>query len=359
MEKKVAFISEGYIETKDKTGGSILNTEFLKRLVSLGYKVDVYSGRFENITNLMSNYYSLDELENVDLRSKYDYVLSDQAIYESDITYIHSHSYKYRIEKLQTKLTQLTYKLISSRHHKKRVMADIKIKENLDKIPQIVVSSFFLKKDYMQNLGVAEEKLVILPPPVINVKAPNFRAKGKTVIFGLAANGFVNKGGYITISALRKLKRKCKDFKVRIIYEKASKNLGLQFLLFIYGLKNHVEFLPTQYDMNEFYKSLDFMLVPSKIETFSMVAIEAMAHFKPVVVSSVCGVTDYVKDSVNGYCVDYEKGNKSANLAAKMLNAIQLSSEAYGTIAKAAAKTVEPLTLDNFVNGYLRLLEIE
>ncbi len=60
--------------------------------------------------------------------------------------------------------------------------------------------------------------------------------------------------------------------------------------------------------LSQAYASADIFVFPSRLETFGLVVIEAMAAGAPVVAARVGGVGDMVSDGVNGY--SFESGDK-------------------------------------------------
>jgi D-inositol-3-phosphate glycosyltransferase len=72
------------------------------------------------------------------------------------------------------------------------------------------------------------------------------------------------------------------------------------------GLANRVRFLPPQPHelLSTFYRAADCCVVPSRSESFGLVALEAAACGIPVVAASVGGLTTLVEDGVTGYLVE-------------------------------------------------------
>ena len=58
------------------------------------------------------------------------------------------------------------------------------------------------------------------------------------------------------------------------------------------------------------YHEADVLITPSRVESFGMVLVEAMASGLPVVASSVGGITEVVTDGESGFLV--EPGNVAA-----------------------------------------------
>lgn len=61
--------------------------------------------------------------------------------------------------------------------------------------------------------------------------------------------------------------------------------------------------------LSQAYASADIFVFPSRLETFGLVVIEAMAAGLPVVAARVGGVSDMVSDGVNGY--RFESGDRA------------------------------------------------
>lgn len=72
--------------------------------------------------------------------------------------------------------------------------------------------------------------------------------------------------------------------------EKAS----LVELAFKLGLKDRVEFLNFQSDLKALLKSVDVVVIPSRREAFSLLAVEALALGRPVIASKVGGLPEAV-----------------------------------------------------------------
>jgi len=357
MNKKVAFIAEEYSEKSFTSGGIKLNFEIIKHLLSQEYSVDVYSKRFYNLNKCCKNYFDFDRLKDIDLKKEYDFVLSEKAIYPSDITYIHDHSFKYKMSRMNSVLKRFFYKVFNSKKYKIRASVDNSILDNLEQIKTIIVSSEILKKDYVKNFNVPEDKIVILPPPVIGIEIPRIKTQNENeFVFGVSAVGFVRKGGYILLKALKLLKKSHKNFKVIIIYPKSEKNLYLQFLLKLYGIKNNVEFLPLQTNINKFYSKINCLILTSLVEPYGMVTTEALTAKIPVIVANHCGSSDAVINGENGYTFDFSK-KPALELSKAMKKMIELDKETYEKMSEQAYLSARDFLSENFLEKYFNITE--
>ena len=71
-----------------------------------------------------------------------------------------------------------------------------------------------------------------------------------------------------------------------------------------HGIADDVLFLGKQNDMNEVLSVVDILLLPSELESFGLVALEAMACEVPVVATRVGGIPEVVRDGTDGFLYD-------------------------------------------------------
>ena len=80
----------------------------------------------------------------------------------------------------------------------------------------------------------------------------------------------------------------------------------LHALVARHGLQRHVRFVPPQRHelLSTWYRAADVCLVPSRSESFGLVALEAAACGTPVVAAAVGGLTTLVDDGCTGFLID-------------------------------------------------------
>jgi glycosyltransferase involved in cell wall biosynthesis len=77
---------------------------------------------------------------------------------------------------------------------------------------------------------------------------------------------------------------------------------ALQQTLIRKNLSEYVKFLPYTPQVGEFYGDLDLFVLPSRMEAFPLVVLEALLKEKPVVAMDVAGVREVI-DERTGYLV--------------------------------------------------------
>jgi L-malate glycosyltransferase len=74
-----------------------------------------------------------------------------------------------------------------------------------------------------------------------------------------------------------------------------------EWLARTHGVSNDVLFVGKQSDMSDLLAISDVLLLPSELESFGLVALEAMACEVPVVAAKVGGIPEVVRDGIDGF----------------------------------------------------------
>lgn len=358
-KKKVAFIVAEYNENVFYGGGEKVNSYVIKELINRDYEVDIYADVLHVKHNDSINLYlkGKDFDKNFDeIMKNYDLVFSTNIEYPSEITYSHSHSYLWKKNKFC-----VAFKNLFSKRNKDKYERFKRNIENIKKTNKIVISSNIIKEDYSKIYSIPTEKLFILPPGV-DYREKDIRLPNKEkFIFGLVGKSFTKKGAFLTLFSSFLLKLKTKNFEVKIInrdyYKKKSFAKLIDMAINILGLAKYVEFMPLQDNMENFYKSIDCLLVPSLKEPFGLVVTEAMIYSKPVISGSLCGAADLIIDNENGMIADFSRLFKIKPLADKMYKMMNLSDEEYISMAEKGYETVKDMSYEKFAKEYVDLAE--
>jgi D-inositol-3-phosphate glycosyltransferase len=105
------------------------------------------------------------------------------------------------------------------------------------------------------------------------------------------------------------------------------------------GLERRVRFVaPQPHDqLADYYRAADVCIVPSRAESFGLVALEAAACGTPVVAASVGGLRSLVDDGATGFLVDDRNAAAYAAPVATLLEDPELAAE-IGAIASARSR---------------------
>ncbi|MCQ2957777.1 MAG: glycosyltransferase family 4 protein, partial [Candidatus Gastranaerophilales bacterium] len=303
--------------------------------------------------DFIKNIYFFDENYSFN-NDKYLFSLSENFFYHQTFLYIHENSRHFQNKYTRTKFTNFIQNIFAHKRKKeieKRLNIEKMIAENT---PFLLVPSTFVKDDLLEFFNIKEGNICILPPCINKVDEIQ-KEKNEIFTFGLSARGFGNKGGWQVIISALWLKLLNKKFKILIIYPFTKHLKPVQLIVNILGLSQNIEFLDYCKDIkNEFYSKIDCLIVASKREAFGLVAPEAMQLGIPTIVSTRCGIKDFIKNNENGFVYDYKK--PLYNLFKKMLYVLD-NKDKLEKISENSKKIYEELTYDKLKNNIKNILE--
>ncbi|MDT7041804.1 glycosyltransferase family 4 protein [Candidatus Nitronereus thalassa] len=124
------------------------------------------------------------------------------------------------------------------------------------------------------------------------------------LVIGTVANLFPRKGYEYLIEALPMIKNEYPDIRCFIVGEgPESYQVQLVRLVKEKELESHVVFVGFQPNVFEFINAFDVFVLPSILEGFGIVLLEAMAMSKPIVATRVGGVPEVIDHGVTGLLV--------------------------------------------------------
>lgn len=114
-------------------------------------------------------------------------------------------------------------------------------------------------------------------------------------------------------------------------------------------LPDNCHFLGNIPNAGAFCSKADLLMLPSNYEGLPMVILEAMSFGKPVVSSDVGGVSEIVRNDVNGYALE-----NNPDLFAEKIKYILENEEMYSIFSKNSLDIFQKeLTVEKMVQGYL------
>lgn len=373
MKKRLALIvislDECFSEKGFSGGGHKVTKHLILGLIESGkFEIDIFYKRkgerekgkeevnviegINSITVLNKKTFEKDLKEKIE-QNHYNYVLSSDILLPFANNLVHSNSSKYKNKNGKNKLMQTILKFYNA----KKIKAQEKCFENNNNA--LFTVSGRLKKDYVQNFNLDENKVFVCYPGMedsSDFTLPDFK---DVFTIGSIAGGGLNKGGYLLLFALKSLPATCK-IKARIIFPKFHKAFFFKLCIKLLGLENRIELLGKQRNMDEYYKSIDCYVLPSLNEAFGLVVPEAAMNFKPSIVSSTTGVAELINDSENGFVFDRTKAPVK-NLASKLAEVAdmyfnnqdkfsEISKNAHEIPTKLEWKKFSDTIIDNMVN---------
>lgn len=102
-------------------------------------------------------------------------------------------------------------------------------------------------------------------------------------------------------------------------------------------VRDNVIFTGFRSDIKEILSTVDLLVIPSLLEGFPMVTLEAMAMAKPIVATNIDGITEQITDGVDGILVPPKNPSALAKAVIRALNDKELAM----TMGLAARKKVE------------------
>lgn len=167
----------------------------------------------------------------------------------------------------------------------------LKPKEN----KHIVVVSEILKNNIRDVYQYSTNQYIVIPPGVdqpeiinpnkarniLNIPEENFYLL-------LVSNDFISKGLKPLIKSLSLLPEN-----IHLLVAGNDQQTPFKQLAEKLNISHRILFLGSRKDMNTIYSACDILVHPSTFDTYGMVALEAMSHEKPVIISdsNYCGIS--------------------------------------------------------------------
>ena len=250
----------------------------------------------------------------------------------------------------------LSLPLITTFHTLARVkaeMGDAEPEERIDAEIQVVACSDVLianaeeeRRQLIELYGASPERVEIVAPGVDRALFSPGSVEGARSAIGFEGGPLVLfvgriqplKGVDVAVQMLAQLKE---TSAVLMIVGGASGREGQSEVARItkmideLGLAERVQFVEPQphYALSTYYRAASVVVMPSRSESFGLVALEAAASGVPVVAASVGGLRTLVQDGVTGYLIEDRNPTDYADAVDRILGDRSLAS----SLAAAAA----------------------
>lgn len=245
---------------------------------------------------------------------------------------------------------ELSLPLVSTFHTLARVKAetgDDEPQRRIDAEMQVIACSDAILANcaaevtqLVELYGADPSRVEIVPPGVDHAFFSPGDRNGARLALGLGDHpvllfaGRIQplKGLTIAIAALAELDRKFDDAVLVVVggpsgAEGEAELVAARSLVNELGLGERVHFVPPQphHLLSTYYRAADVCVVPSRSESFGLVALEAAACGTPVVAAAVGGLLTLVEDGVTGFLIETRNPSDYAAAISKLLGDEQLS----------------------------------
>ncbi len=180
------------------------------------------------------------------------------------------------------------------------------------KSAQRIVAVSEAMKAKLVKIGVPDQKITVIynaiedngfyrDPPDPELKK-QFAANSDTLLVGVIGRLSREKGQRIFLEAWERVCRQVTNAKAILIGDGPDRKM-LEGMCVQKGLQDKVIFLGHQVNPHPYYRVLDLVVMPSLSEGLPNVPLEALAHQKAIIATSVGGTPEIIQDGRNGILV--------------------------------------------------------
>lgn len=197
---------------------------------------------------------------------------------------------------------------------------------NLGKSKSISISNE-VTRDLIDNLGVPQKKIIMIPNAVIENKTQYIERYSTAEVKNLVSNGFSiimighfsrYKDHSTVVKAMKIVQEKYSDIKVILVGKnlesnKTDRKKEIEKIVLEEGLAENIFMLGMLKNPFPYIKLFDAGMLISNSEGFGNSLVEFMLMKKPVIGSAVGGITDIIREGINGIIVRPKNENDLAN----------------------------------------------
>lgn len=194
---------------------------------------------------------------------------------------------------------------------------------------RILTWSKWAANSFIEDYGVCKEQVEVVPVGVdLTVWQPDHTKRDSDIVRILFVGGeFERKGGSLLLEAFQQLPSNTAEL---IIVTRS--NITPQDGVTVY---NHLQ--PNSPELVHLFQSCDLFVLPTKADTFGIVAVEASATGLPVIMTDVGGVRDIVLDGETGFLLPPGDGRALTEWLTYLVNSREVR-QRMGVAARQHAK---------------------
>lgn len=186
----------------------------------------------------------------------------------------------------------------------------------------IRVVSQRLKKQLIEEFGVKEEKITVVPiyVPVASSQSSVVRQKKDKFVFLTVGRLVPVKNIGMQIEAIKELKVKSEKLKVELwIVGEGPERKNLEFRIKNLRLQDRVKFFGWQEDVGKFYEQANAFLLTSYAEGWPLVIVEAASFGLPIIMTDVGSAGELIRDGESGIVIPVGDKEKLAEAMIKII----------------------------------------
>ena len=175
--------------------------------------------------------------------------------------------------------------------------------EEYELADKIITPSTYSKKSFLDERF--NEKKIFIAPLIGKNRASDFKKRilnnKDSITFAFVGENILRKGLIYVLEAWKLLDNNHNN---KLIIRSNNNNIYTNKLIMNLLNQKGIEIKEYYDDINDFYKEVDVLCLPSIDEGFGMVVLEAMSNGIPAIISKNVGASDLLKDKEDGIIID-------------------------------------------------------
>lgn len=205
---------------------------------------------------------------------------------------------------------------------------------------KLIANSLLMKEDCIKRLGIASQDIhVVYPALDTSIFYPLEKEKitPKVNVALVTSGNFKKRGLDIFLKAIESLPQEVRE-KASFRVLGKDNSMDSKFLTFD----------PPRSDIENYYRSIDVLVLPARIEEFGRVVLEAMGCGLPVITTDKVGAAELLEDESREFVIPCQSIEALAKALTRMINDADLRKRLGQLNAETALKNSEALVYEKF-----------